>query len=65
MEKFYINTLNKLETSINELEIEAHYSIQRIEAIIHLILECLSEVKQHILETGFKNNICYLKFKSA
>ena len=31
MEKFYINTLNKLETSINELEIEAHYSIQRIE----------------------------------
>ncbi|MCC2600579.1 RteC domain-containing protein [Sphingobacterium sp. FBM7-1] len=66
MEKFYINTLNKLETSINELEIEAHYSIQRIEAIIHLILECLSEVKQHILETGFKNNeeeILFFKFQ--
>lgn len=66
MEKFYINTLNKLETSINELEIEAHYSIQRIETIIHLILECLSEVKQHILETGFKNNeeeILFFKFQ--
>lgn len=66
MEKFYINTLNKLETSINELEIEAHYSIQRIEAIIHLILECLSEVKRHILETGFKNNeeeILFFKFQ--
>src|SRR5690606_24717694 len=66
MEKFYINTLNKLETSINELEIEGHYSIQRIKTIIHLILECLSEVKQHILETGIKNNeeeILFFKFQ--
>lgn len=46
MNKFYNETLHKLETAINELEIEADCSIQRMEAVIHLILECLSEVKE-------------------
>lgn len=55
MNRFYNETLSKLETAINELEIEADCSIQRMEAVIHLILECLSEVKEHVLKRGFKN----------
>lgn len=34
MNKFYNETLLKLETAINELEIETDCSIQRIEAVI-------------------------------
>ncbi|MFP5436766.1 MAG: RteC domain-containing protein [Bacteroidia bacterium] len=55
MDKFYNGTLCKLETAINELEIEADYSIHRIEAAIHLIVECLLEVKEYVLKNGFKN----------
>lgn len=55
MNKFYNETLSELETAINELEIDADCSIQRIEAVIQLILECLSEVKEHVLKRGFKN----------
>lgn len=55
MDKFYTETLNKLGTAINELEIEADNSIQRIEAVIHLIVECLSEVKRYVVKRGFKN----------
>lgn len=55
MNKFYSDTLFKLETAINELEIEADYSIQRIEAIIDIILKCLSEIKEYVLKRGFKN----------
>lgn len=51
----YNEALHKLEKTINELEIEADYSIQRIETVINLILECLSELKEYILEKGFKN----------
>ena len=38
MDKFYTETLHKLETAINELEIEADYPIQRIETVIDIIL---------------------------
>lgn len=62
MDKFYNATLYKLETAINELEIEADYSIQRIEAIIHLILEYLSEIKEHILTKGFKSREEEMRF---
>lgn len=55
MNKFYNETLHKLETSINELEIESDCSIQRIEAAIQLILECLSEVRNYVIKRGFKN----------
>lgn len=56
MNKFYSETLNKLETSINEFEIEADYcSIQRIEAIIQLIIQTLSDLKNFVLKRGFKN----------
>ena len=46
MNKFYIQILFKLETEIDELEIEADCPIQRIETAIHIIIECLSELKK-------------------
>jgi len=55
MNKFYNETLYKLETAISELEIEADCSIQRIEAVIGIIIKCLSEVKEYVLKKGFKN----------
>ena len=55
MNKFYTETLYKLETEINDLEIETDHSIQRIEAVIGIILKCLSEVKKYVLNRGFKN----------
>lgn len=55
MNKFYTETLHKLETEINDLEIETDHSIQRIEAVIGNILKCLSEVKKYVLNRGFKN----------
>src|SRR5690606_29322808 len=62
MDKFYNETLCEWETAIGELEVEADCSIQRIEAVIHLILECLSEVKKHVLKKGFKNNDEEIRF---
>lgn len=55
MDKFYNETFYKLETAIKELQIEADYSIQRIEAVIPIIIQCLSEVKAYVLKNGFKN----------
>ena len=40
---------------IKELEIEADCSIQRIEAVIDIILKSLSEIKEYVLNRGFKN----------
>ena len=55
MYKFYNETLFKLETAIKELEIEADCSIQRIEVVIHLIVACLSNVKECVSKRGFNN----------
>src|SRR5690606_37101475 len=55
MDKFYNETLSKLETSITETGIDADCSVQRIEAVIHVIVQCLSEVKEYVLKRGFKN----------
>src|SRR5690554_557066 len=55
MDKFYNEILSKLETAINELEIEADCSIQRVEAVIHLVLESLSNLKEYVSKRGFKN----------
>ena len=62
MNNYFRETSHKLETAINELEIEADYSIQRIEAVINLILECLSELREYILEKGFKNKEAEIHF---
>lgn len=37
MDKFYKETLSKLELEISELEVETDCSIERIEAVIQLI----------------------------
>ncbi|TZF84658.1 tetracycline regulation of excision, RteC [Pedobacter sp. BS3] len=55
MDKFYNDTLYKLDTAINELEIEVDCPTQRVEAIIHLIVNCLSEIREYVLKRGFKN----------
>ncbi|MCK0125092.1 RteC domain-containing protein [Gelidibacter sp. F2691] len=55
MDKFYNETLSKLEMSINELETEIDCPLQRIEAAIHLIVNCLSDLKEYVLKTGFEN----------
>jgi hypothetical protein len=55
MDKFYNETLSKLEASINELEIDVDCFILRIEAVIDIILKSLSEIKEYVLKRGFKN----------
>lgn len=54
MDKFYNETLNNLEAAIKELETETDCSIQQIEVIIKLIIKCLSNVKEYVLNRGFK-----------
>ena len=55
MDKFYNETLHKLELRISELEIEKDSSMERIEAVIKLVAKCLSDVKEYVLKRGFKN----------
>ncbi|MBW0165531.1 MAG: RteC domain-containing protein [Sediminibacterium sp. Gen4] len=55
MEKFYNETLIKLEDNIKELEIETDCPIQQIEAVIKIIINCLSDVKHFVIKRGFKN----------
>lgn len=60
--KFYNETLSKLETAIDELEIETDCSVQRMEAVIHFILECLSEPKGYVLKRGLKSTDEEIRF---
>jgi hypothetical protein len=62
MDNFYNETYLKLETAIQELEIETDCSVQRIEAVIHLIVENLSELKERVLKRGFKNTDEEIRF---
>ena len=62
MDKFYNEKLHKLGTVINDFEIESDCSIQRIETVIHHILECLSEMKGYVLKGGFKNTDEEIRF---
>lgn len=64
MDKFYNGTLQNLETAIYKLDFEADYSIQRIEVVIHMIIECLSEVRKHNLEKRFKNKEEEMRFSN-
>ncbi len=60
--KFYNETLNRLETAINGLEVEANCLLQRTEAIISTITQCLSEVKEYVLKTGFSDEDEEIRF---
>lgn len=62
MEAFYSETLNKLETAINEIEIEIDNPLQRIEAIVPIIVQCLSEVKEYVLKTNFEDEAQEIHF---
>ncbi|MGO3262021.1 MAG: RteC domain-containing protein [Mesonia sp.] len=62
MDKFYNETLYNLEAAITEMDIEADCSIQRIEIVLHHILECLSDIKEYVLTKGFKNNSEEIRF---
>lgn len=55
MDKFYDKILQKLETAINELEVEVDCPLKRTETVIHLVVECLSELREYVLKTGFKS----------
>ncbi|RKD16347.1 tetracycline regulation of excision RteC [Pelobium manganitolerans] len=55
MEKFYNEIYLKLETEIQELEIETDCPIKRIEAVIQLIIQSLADLKEFVLKKGFKN----------
>lgn len=56
MTRFYNETLYKLETAISELESGTDRSIQETESIIHLIVSYLSQVKEYIIKTGFRDS---------
>lgn len=55
MDKFYNETLHKLERTINELENDTNRSVKIIEAVIELVATCLSDVKEYVQKRGFKN----------
>jgi len=55
MDKFYKETYLKLETAIEELEIETDHSIKKMEAAIQLIIQSLSDLKNFVLKKDFKN----------
>ncbi|MDA3613498.1 RteC domain-containing protein [Polluticaenibacter yanchengensis] len=62
MEKFYNEGLKKLEAEISEIEIEVDISIEKIETIIQLIINCVSDLKEFILNRGFKNESEEIRF---
>lgn len=55
MDKFYNKIMSELEIAINELEIKGDCTIQRIEAIIQLIIKSLSDLKEFVLKNDFKD----------
>ena len=55
MKQFYNEKISELEIAIDEVEIETDCSLHRLETVIHLVLECLSELKEYVLKRGFKN----------
>lgn len=62
MKEFYNDTLNKLETAINGLEVETKNSLKRIEAIIPIVMQSLSELKEYVLKIGFSNEEEEIRF---
>lgn len=55
MNIFYNETYLKLETAIQELEIETGCPIERVEAVIKLIIQSLADLKGFVLKNDFKN----------
>ncbi|MDX6182444.1 RteC domain-containing protein [Flavobacterium sp. Fl-77] len=55
MIKFYNIKLYELETTIIEMEVDTNGSILKIESVIFIIIQCLAELKEYVLENKFKN----------
>ena len=62
MDKFYSKILNKVEATIHEIELENDCPIQKAEAIIKLIVQSLSDLKEYVLKNGFKNTDEEIRF---
>lgn len=62
MEEFYNQILKRLETAINGLEIEIENPLRRIETIIPVVMQSLSELKEYVLKTGFSNEDEEIRF---
>lgn len=62
MEKFYNQILNKLEIETLELEVDADFSVKRLEMVINLIIQSLSDLKAFVLKKGFKNTDEEIRF---
>ena len=68
MDKFYSKIILKLDTEIQELDIENDFILQKIEATIHLIVSSLSELKKFVIKNGFKNieeEIHFFKYQKS
>src|SRR5690606_22251523 len=63
MKKIHNEILNKLITTIDELEFESDFSIQKTETIIKLIIQSLSDLKEYVLKNGFINYNEEIKIK--
>ncbi|MBS1633322.1 MAG: tetracycline regulation of excision RteC [Bacteroidetes bacterium] len=55
MEKYFNNTIERLEAAINNLEFEADNQLQAIEEVIYLIIEYLFNLKEYVLIRNFRN----------
>ena len=67
MDKFYNKIISELEIAVNELEIKGDCTIQRIEAIIQLIIKSLSDLKEFVLKNDFKDleaEIYFFKYQN-
>jgi len=65
MEKYFKKILQNLEKTIRELELETDYPIQKTEAVIKLIVQSQSDLKEYVRKNGFKNldeEIRFFKF---
>lgn len=62
MDRYFNKTMQSLEATIRELEIESDCPIKSIEIVIQSILQCLSDVKKYVLKNGFKNTDEEIRF---
>ncbi|MDM1555405.1 RteC domain-containing protein [Chryseobacterium indologenes] len=62
MEVYYNETRSKLEREIAAIELDIDNPLQRIEVIIPLIVQCLSEMKEFVLKMGFNNKDNEIRF---
>lgn len=55
MEKYYNKKILELEAALSELEIESDYLTDKIEIAIPIVIKCLSELKEFVLNNDFKS----------